>query len=125
MNTKGMEVRVRRPCRECGAVASPSGLVQHPEWAAYWADAVQQSSERAYLSDGNHEGADWAFKSWWRKRGYDPDGEGGLPIPPEEIACPECDGERVVEEWVPLEKLLRPVYDGLSALDSVVLGRCS
>lgn len=72
--------------RMCCDICYGSGIIQHPEWTAFW-------RARAYDTDMPME-EDLA--SWF-----------GDKLPPEKIECSECDGKGFVEFQVTLESALK------------------
>lgn len=103
-----MQVRVRKPCEDCGGQA----VVLDPHWRAYYADEDQQLRETdAMLAAPYRDKLDArlaVFHLWWAERlGCVEEfaATGRVPEPPaEEIPCGSCvDGW--VERWVPVDEL--------------------
>ena len=80
------EILVREKCSTCGG----TGFITHPAWEMYW---------RAHRTLGARD-----LLEWFAQEGYD-------EPPPEEVPCPECDGQRYVMRWVDIATLLREVRD--------------
>lgn len=106
--TVPVQVRVRRPCEECGG----NGVVMGPLWRAYYADREQADREQAaMLAAAPAERLTTrlrVFYEWWAVHvgGVTSivDGSTQVVVPPEEVPCGECvDGW--VERWVPIEDL--------------------
>lgn len=76
------QVLVREVCPECRG----DGYIVHPAW-------------RAHRTLGEQ-----GLREWFAQEGYD-------EPPPEEVPCPECDGQRYVMRWVDIATLLREVRD--------------
>ena len=79
-------------CRECGG----SGVVTNPEFTSVWNAAVYRCGRtptQEGLLDAAHE------------LGFE-------RVPPEEIDCPACGGEGVIEEWVDFWVALEAVISG-------------
>lgn len=71
-----------------------SRVIDDPIWAAYWQAVEDGSAGKAY----EH------ILEFFAEYGCDVYGE---PLPPEEMACPDCDGRGVVTEKVELSEALR------------------
>ena len=77
------EILVRDKCSACGG----AGIITHPAWEKYWRDCRER----------------WiGVEEWFAQEGYD-------EPPPEEVPCPECDGQGYVMRWVDIATILREV----------------
>ena len=75
-------------------------VIQEPAWRDYWKAVNSKKIGR----DND------AMKGFFADMGYfdwEPSGSGG--IPPEECACPDCDGAGVLIEKVDLAEALRAI----------------
>lgn len=77
-------------CPECGG----HGVVTHPAWQNFWREWTHETWREHVRSQDLPEA--WLLQEYF----------GGDP-PPEEIECPECNGEGVICRLVPLEEVLR------------------
>lgn len=80
-----MEVLAREKCLTCKG----EGIITHPAWERYW---------RVHSALLGEKG----LREWFAQEGYD-------EPPPEEVPCPECDGQGYVMRWVDIATILREV----------------
>ena len=75
------QVLIREVCSACGG----TGYISHPAWELYWEGHSALLEERA-------------LRAWFSQEGYD-------EPPPEEVPCPECDGQGYVMRWVGIREV--------------------
>ena len=95
----GYFVIKREKCAECNG----AGMIMHPMWAEFF-----RENPKALSTEDE--------ATWWLKLGYDLERKQASHffqgIPPEEIECSTCDGERDLETQVDLLQAIKEV-DGL------------
>jgi len=83
-------VTAREICNKCGG----TGYVYHPRWEQYW---LENDGRRMLAQDD---------VDWFRAQGFDVSSPRDLP--PEEIVCPKCTGNKVlITRGIPLEEALK------------------
>ena len=88
-----------------------TGIVQHPQWQQFWKEHAATLEDIQQILDPAASNEAWDklmaqhFPDWEQV--------------PEEIPCIECEGEREITKWVPLEEAL----EELGILDADDLDR--
>jgi DnaJ-class molecular chaperone len=87
-NKTNFYVIMKKTCENCNGY----GVVTHPAWEEYW---MHHDSTTSFEED----------LKWFIENGWADLCKGGN-LPPEEIICPNCNGEGIIEEVVTLEYAL-------------------